>query len=155
MAPLSAPHMHTDKAGILKGDNSGLGGRRASRTDGKGTSICWQSAKVMLRPQLMVMESSPGSCSRLLESLEATDYGSSNFRVFAPPRSRDRAKTWAKKRFYSHAEKRSQNMESLQQTQSFLKRLSKPFLKPSKAQLFGVREICGWPAQSFGHGLFH
>ena len=27
----------------------------------------------MLRPQLMVMESSAGSCSRLLESLEATE----------------------------------------------------------------------------------
>ena len=39
-------------------------------------------------------------------------------------------KTWAKKRFRSHAEKRSQNMESLQQTLSFLKRYSKPFLKP-------------------------
>ena len=68
-APLSAPHMHADKAGILKGGNSGMGGHRASRTDVKGTFICWQSAKV----ELMVMESSAGSCERLLESLEATE----------------------------------------------------------------------------------
>ena len=66
--------MHTDKEGFLKGDNSGMSGlHRASRTDVKGTSLCWQSGKVMLRPELMVMASSAGSCSRLLESLEATE----------------------------------------------------------------------------------
>ena len=141
--------MHTDKAGILKGDNSGMSGRRASRTDVKGTSFCLQSAKVTLRSELMVMESSSRSCSRLLESLEATEaptfgyllhFGAGNGRKRGGKSDsvltrKNEARTW------SHSSKRS---------------LSQAVFEAVQGAAFRVREMCGWPAaQSFGYGFFH
>ena len=77
VATLSTTHAHKQRK-HPQAKNSGMSGRRASRTDIKGTSICCklQARKVTLRRKLMLMESSAGSgLLELLEAAEALTFG--------------------------------------------------------------------------------